>query len=529
MRRTYIPYILIAMVVVGILIVVPKWTVDDAYITFRYADNLVRHGELTYNAGQDPVEGYTGVLLPLCIALALRVGIAPESAAHLIGIVSFVLVLLIFFQLLSRLGVSYLVRIAFYWLLATAAFLYVQIFSGLETILFTALLLGSALQLHMLIQTDSPSLLRLWAIAISLLAISLCRPEGALYALIVVSILAGNAIFTRKSFRPVTIILILFFVPGALYFVWRWNYYGFLLPNTFYAKHSGSFSAVTLRSALAFAEQYLLLPLLATAAAGIPSTDETPQVVRENQKTYATLSNLLTLGSLILFAIIVMGVYLQSELMMNFSYRFYAPFYPVALLAFALDMSRSADALKSNSQARPYTYRAIAIGLSLLCAAQTALHFRYLYHREIPFTQGYKTRLSEMARPAGLYLRSRVPATEWLVVYIDAGAIPFYSRLNTVDFGNLNDVYLAHHHEKSSIRDRVDYFFSKNPGAVVFTTSEWDHVKKDAEAAAITSDPRFRYYALVKKFGNSTGMKYYYFVFMRKDLLRENEEIQTAQ
>src|SRR3954465_2857630 len=39
----------------------PRATVDDAFITYRYAENLARHGELTFNVGGNPVEGYTGV------------------------------------------------------------------------------------------------------------------------------------------------------------------------------------------------------------------------------------------------------------------------------------------------------------------------------------------------------------------------------------------------------------------------------------------------------------------------------------
>ncbi|MGD1048590.1 MAG: hypothetical protein ABR899_07560, partial [Candidatus Krumholzibacteriaceae bacterium] len=38
----------------------PRWVVDDSFILFRYADNLANHGELNWNLGEKPVEGYTG-------------------------------------------------------------------------------------------------------------------------------------------------------------------------------------------------------------------------------------------------------------------------------------------------------------------------------------------------------------------------------------------------------------------------------------------------------------------------------------
>jgi len=57
----------------------PKWTVDDAYITYRYAENLANFGALTWNVGEKPVEGYTGVALPLILAAGIRLGIPPDS------------------------------------------------------------------------------------------------------------------------------------------------------------------------------------------------------------------------------------------------------------------------------------------------------------------------------------------------------------------------------------------------------------------------------------------------------------------
>jgi len=55
---------------------------DDAYISFRYAENLVRHGSLVYNLGER-LEGYTLTPCPgphLCARLppiVLHVSFAP--------------------------------------------------------------------------------------------------------------------------------------------------------------------------------------------------------------------------------------------------------------------------------------------------------------------------------------------------------------------------------------------------------------------------------------------------------------------
>lgn len=210
---------------------------------------------------------------------------------------------------------------------------------------------------------------------------------------------------------------------------------------------------------------------------------------------------------------------------MNYSHRFYVPLYPVALLFLGWLLSASFETTRLNSHSRPWTHAAIMLVLCLALLTQTACHVTWLFRKEMPYASAYMTRQSEMHRPAGLYLRDRVPDSEWLIVHYDAGAIPYYSKLKTVDFGNLNDEFLAHNKLASQRSDRVNYFFSKQPGAVVFTSYKWNQISHGSEAATITSDPRFGQYALVRKYGNTAKKKYYQFVFLRRDLLEPGEEI----
>src|SRR5438105_11061105 len=55
-----------------VLATFPRSTVDDAFITFRYARNLALNGQLVWNVGQPPVEGYTGVAWPVVLAALIR-------------------------------------------------------------------------------------------------------------------------------------------------------------------------------------------------------------------------------------------------------------------------------------------------------------------------------------------------------------------------------------------------------------------------------------------------------------------------
>src|SRR5689334_10099421 len=59
-------------------------TIDDAYITFRYARNLVRGLGLVYNPGER-IEGYTNFLWTILVAAGLKLHVAPEVTTKLLG------------------------------------------------------------------------------------------------------------------------------------------------------------------------------------------------------------------------------------------------------------------------------------------------------------------------------------------------------------------------------------------------------------------------------------------------------------
>jgi hypothetical protein len=429
------------------------------------------------------------------------------------------LLLGVFHGILTRLRLPPSLRLLPLLLVATAPFLYTHVFSGLETVAFTALLLSSALRLHEIINSESASFLPHAILAFSLLLLSLCRPEGIVYAAIVIGVricTAARRTTASPAFIRSFVVFLVF--PGALYFIWRWQYYGFLLPNTFYAKHSSTLSSTSLYELVHFCIQYLLLPAMAIIASLSLIPRETRKQIKIKYFNPQRRSGIVTITSLVLFGLIIVMQYMHSNLFMNFSYRFFVPLYPIGLFLLLWFFSPLLDAVLGRPGTWQMRRRFLLIGFIAIYSTQLALHINWFFKKEIPFAFNYKTRLSEMARPTGMYLARHVPESEWLIVHFDAGAIPFFSKLKTVDFGGLSDEYLAHN-QSASVQDRVDYFFAKRPGAVVFTSYDWERVNHGHEANLIVSDPRFKRYKLVRRFANSTGKKYYEFVFLREDLL----------
>src|ERR1700746_2217394 len=61
-----------------------NFVTDDAFISFVYARNLARHGQLVFNLGER-VEGYTNFLWTVVLAFFLRLGLQPELMSRLLG------------------------------------------------------------------------------------------------------------------------------------------------------------------------------------------------------------------------------------------------------------------------------------------------------------------------------------------------------------------------------------------------------------------------------------------------------------
>ncbi|RLB62250.1 MAG: hypothetical protein DRI90_09485 [Deltaproteobacteria bacterium] len=113
---------------------------DDAYISFRYARNFARGLGLVYNAGER-IEGYTNFLWTVLLGGGIKVGLDPDLLAKVLG-AGFALGTLGMVYLLSALLRPLTVAPCMAtWLLATTAASMGYAVFGLETTMFTFLLL----------------------------------------------------------------------------------------------------------------------------------------------------------------------------------------------------------------------------------------------------------------------------------------------------------------------------------------------------------------------------------------------------
>ncbi len=202
--------------------------IDDAYISYRYARNLVEGAGLVYNAAER-VEGFTNLLWTLLVAAGLALGGEATQVAHGLGLFFGVACLALacgyaLAELPRRR--AWLAVLSPIVLLTSIAFSRWSI-SGLETTLFSAAVVAALW---------AQAARRIgWATAAVGVA-TLARPDGAVLAVAVFAceLWRGRGAGWRVLRWPA--------IWGgglALLTIWRLVYYGSLLPNTFYAKVPG--------------------------------------------------------------------------------------------------------------------------------------------------------------------------------------------------------------------------------------------------------------------------------------------------
>lgn len=495
---------------VFVFFVFPKWVVDDAFITFRYAENLAQHGELTWNVGEDPIEGYTGVALPVLLSGLIKAGFDPIPASHTVGVLAFFVGWLALFLVLKKVKIYPLIRGLTLLLYSTIPILFTHSLSGLETMLFLSTMLVS---FYLFLKRSSVAFL------VSLLLVSLVRPEGVLFSgLLIIAFGWLEYRYHREDFKKfIYSFLAVYLLPAVAYFLWRWNFYGQLLPNTYYAKRLPSVSFARIVDIVRFLRTYFVLPVLATFVMILPVADSLWTKVREKGALLKERRFLFLTFASASFVLLLILFYSRSHLLTNFSERFYVPLLPFFIVGFAYLLNVGAREIASIKSLRPISLYLAVILVALLGAYQVLFQVSKI-RGEIHFAGAEKIQKETMHYKAGMFLHDKLESSEWLISYIDAGAIPYFSGLRTVDFGKLNDPILAR--GNLALSERVDYFFSKDPGAATFFSRSPKKVVYTEESDAIIADRRFENYILAKVFlpPESAPISQYQLLFLRKDI-----------
>jgi arabinofuranosyltransferase len=211
----------IVAVVVRILYVMDGNLIyDDSYITYRYADNIIRGLGFVYNPGEF-VLGVTTPLWVLILAVVGFLGVEVPGAAIVLGILFDVASVLLLFEVLSNHNQGAAMWAAVIWAVYPPAVTAAS--GGMETSMFIALSLASLMVISRNRYKPSHSTFAVLA--------SITRPEG----IIIYSLSLMGALRTWRSNRVFVLIMIV--VPAVL-FVAASSYFGTAIPQSVLAKRS---------------------------------------------------------------------------------------------------------------------------------------------------------------------------------------------------------------------------------------------------------------------------------------------------
>ncbi len=241
-----------------------QYTPDDTYIYLQYARNIAQGDGFAFNAGS-PSDGITGPAWVLLIAAGTRVGLDPYVVAKtfdvLFASLSIILIQLVALHVTRNRFVSFFAAVLLgfdAWFLRWAG-------SGMETSLAVFLVLMTTWNLQ---KRDTA----LAAFTAGLL--TLVRPEGALYAVVVLAKAWEYGRERGATARTLSYAALFFGVVVLPWFAYALATFGSVLPNTLGAKTFEASSLVdswraVVRSAETLGASQLLATLFLIAGVGL--------------------------------------------------------------------------------------------------------------------------------------------------------------------------------------------------------------------------------------------------------------------
>lgn len=464
------------------------YLIDDAYISLRYSLNLVEGQGLVFNPGER-VEGYTNFLWVLLGSLFLALGIDAMTALKAVSLVAAVGLVVATFRFEKTVGTGPMP--ALFWLLLLEGFAY-WVTTGMETTLFAALF-GVGLALAFAEGRDG----RFRGAALVFLAAALTRPEGVLAFGLGTLAAAALARIERGiwAWREVLRDAAVFGVPGTVYFVGRWLYFGELLPNTFHAKVTGG--AEQWRNGFRNLGQWALHHPLFALALLVPAAF----LLAANRRRHLRERPGLVVLWLVTLAWIGYVVSVGGDFMPF--WRFFVP----VLAPCALLVGGCWALLKTAAPWRPWNKILITLAIVQLFAnlSSTEPYRAFVAHQTTVVGETVGEYFSQLYGEKNGAETGTEEADAWLAVNT-AGSLPYASRLPTIDMLGLADYAIARHPVyvvslswAGHRRGWGDYVLSRQPRAVVWYNSAGlaePHYLGDHQLA---DNPFFRFFYQMRR------------------------------
>ena len=462
---------------------------DDTFISFRYARNLVEGHGLVFNPGER-VEGYTNLLFVLISAAFIAAGIDPLAGSMVVTALSALAALMAAAALVREVMESSGADLAtsrrcavvtMAVLLTSEGFAYWAVV-GMETMLFAALLTVASLLLIVESRNERGHLS-----GVFLILLALTRPEGAFAAAIALAAALlmerardGERRWSCRGARRVAVTAVIAGGGVAVLLIWRFIYYGSLLPNTFYAKVTGG--AGQLLTGLHYLGGWAIASPAAALALAAPLALLSPKA-----RARIGPGSPLWLLFAIVAALVVNIVAVGGDSMPFF--RFFMHVMPIAVVVAVIAGERAL-----NVRPRGPALAALALAASILASAVAS-------HATIqPYRAFVAHRTAVVGAAVGRWFSEALPPGSLMAVNT-IGTLPWESGLPTIDMLGLADpviahrpVYVASTGWAGHRRGWGAYVMSRRPAAILWYNSAGSADPFYLGDRELAADPWFRFY-----------------------------------
>lgn len=502
------------------------WIIDDAGITFAYAQNFADGHGLVAQPGSEPIEAYSNFLWMVLMVPFFWLGqFDPYFTPKLIAIV-FVIgtYLLIYNAELRMKRSSLLASIALIFTALNSSFV-IWVSSGLENSLYM-FLISFLFWLHVLYFYQQQPRMSSITIGLGVIAaaIALTRPDGLVFGAIfpflyiLINRLSWKDILKSSTTRQIMIpYLTCYLVIYGSFLLFRLAYFGEAVPNTYHAK--GGVGIIRLLQVLT-----LQTPL------------EFKVILLVRDATYP-FNSLILIAVLILTTILLLRREFDQQLIVVGSFmfwtlsvymllpedwmrenRFATAFFPFFYLYVLMVSVRFLYRLPS------YYANLIAYFLIL---TMFILYGLYTYSKSIAYQEKPDLSLRYVKDTSETFesYMAQLDVENASILTPDLGGLLYYSDLRAYDLAGLADKTLATTLDKDQ-GAFYDYLFETAHPTLIYIHGNWSYV------ARLDDDPRFRrdYLAICEQPEGNTTFEVeegiYRGIYVRREVI--NSDNQTA-
>lgn len=519
----------------------PLTGIDDANIYFVYARNLANGYGFVYNSGGERVEGFTSLLWTLISALAFKFLAHPELTLLIINIL---LVSVGIGQVLNYLqndlweeksrgarviwSVLYLI-----FIFTSPRYIVWNTITLMENALWSTLLLLTTIFVVRKELSTRAIHTRFLPLAILLLV---TRPESILWVAVFALILffriafRSNTVNALKTLAPPVISIILALTLLTLF---RLYYFGYPLPNTYYAKVSPVFT-YNIQQGMLYLSQYfvsdpiVMLCIIAVLAAAV----QTMAVLFSKPGSAEGPSFLPIIAAVGLFAPLLTGGDHFG------SFRVYQNIYSIELLCLFSVLNRvllKYTELSKHSKMSPLK-KSFSFGLTLILLISIVQSQFYMWNSIVP-EMGIEFSVADYGRKNGEFIQklfsplSRLPS----LGVVTSGGIKYSYAGEVIDLMGLNNIAMAHNAgSRVGIKDHAAFdihtFYQLQPDIVWPVTVEenkWHYSDVAIQESwennygfkGLFDEPYFQELYTYAKVTSKTEQKYALVAWFKRDLL----------